>query len=449
MHNNFETVIKNVYFFAECALLLLAFMAAHWLRGLGLMATRHDAVLFFAALFSWLLATNWTKFRRIYLGHFKRLFACLKTVLLFGLFLTLLAFAFKEAKYSRLIVGYFVSLFALFVTGLHFAGDLYVYALHRNRKLLRNVLALGRPESLAPLCESFRNHPENGYAEPLIHPLEVLENSVKLAGLVRQHAVNELIIFAPFGQTINFQKIFDEVENLGVRVSIIPDMSLSVPMPLQAGQISGYPVFLLRQFPLDLAINKLWKRLFDTVFSAAVLLVCSPVFLITAALVKITSPGPALFKQKRTGYNQKDFYLYKFRSMRFDRQKADTLQATESDPRITPIGRFMRRTNMDELPQFWNVLRGDMAVVGPRPHMLSHTEEFSGRVAGYLRRHYVRPGITGWAQVNGWRGPTETDEALAARVKFDLWYVENWTLWLDIKIILMTVFSKTARQNAV
>lgn len=449
MYNNFDRVIRNVYFVAECNLMLLAFFAAHWFRGLGFSATKHDSILFFSALVSWMLATAWTRFRRVYFGHSKRLFACLKTLLLFSLFLTLLAFSFKEAGYSRLIVGYFIALFAVFVAALHFTGDLYVYALHRSHELLRNVMALGHPDSLAPLCEQFRSHPEHGYAEPVIHSLDILEDHEMLASLIRQHSVNELILVVPFGSDVDFQNVFDEMENFGVRVSIIPDMSLSVPVPLRAGKMFDYPVFLLQQFPLDDSVNKLWKRLFDVFFSAGVLLVLSPIFLIIALYVKVTSPGPVLFQQKRTGYNQKEFGVYKFRSMRFDKQMANTLQATESDPRITPVGRFMRRTNIDELPQFWNVLKGDMSVVGPRPHMLAHTEEFSSRVGGYLWRHHVRPGITGWAQVNGWRGLTDTEEKISKRVECDLWYVENWTLWLDIKIVFMTLFAQTARQNAV
>ncbi len=448
MYNNFDRVIKNVYFAAECSLLLLAFFVAHWLRGLGFAATKHDSILFFVALLSWMMAAAWTRFRRVYFGHSERLFACLKTILLFSLFLTLLAFVFKEAGYSRLIVGYFIALFAIFVAVLHFFGDLYVYTLHRNHKLLRNVLALGHPDSLAPLCEQIQNHPEHGYAEPVIRPLDILKDHEMLATLIREHSVNELILVVPFGSAVDFQNVFDEMENFGVRVSIIPDMSLSVPLPLQVGRIFDYPVFLLEQFPLDNSVNKLWKRLFDIFFSAGVLLVFSPVFLFTALYVKVTSPGSVFFRQKRTGYNQKEFGVYKFRSMRFDKEMADALQATEADPRITPVGRFMRRTNIDELPQFWNVLKGDMSVVGPRPHMLSHTEEFSDRVGGYLRRHHVRPGITGWAQVNGWRGLTDTDEKISKRVEFDLWYVENWTLWLDIKIVFLTLFGTKTQENA-
>lgn len=203
-----------------------------------------------------------------------------------------------------------------------------------------------------------------------------------------------------------------------------------------------------QKVPMDDSWARISKRLFDIAFSLLViLLIFSWLFPIVALLIKLNSKGPVFFIQKRTGINNRIFNCFKFRSM-YVNGLSDSKQATKGDSRITPIGRFMRKTNIDELPQFFNVLRGDMSVVGPRPHMLKHTDEFSELIKFYLVRHYVRPGITGWAQVNGYRGITDERWKLEKRVEYDMKYVENWSLWWDIKIIIMTIFDKRIYYNA-
>jgi putative colanic acid biosysnthesis UDP-glucose lipid carrier transferase len=196
--------------------------------------------------------------------------------------------------------------------------------------------------------------------------------------------------------------------------------------------------FKTRQSESD--ANEMTKRAFDVLFAALVVLFILSWFIpIMAMLIKMESSGPVFFKQLRSGKNNKPFYCFKFRSMVVNKE-ADVLQARHHDPRITRIGAFIRKTNIDELPQFINVLLGDMSVVGPRPHMLKHTEEYSRKIKNYMVRHAVTPGITGWAQVSGLRGETIQDEAMVNRVKADLWYMENRSLSLDIKIIVLTVW---------
>lgn len=174
-----------------------------------------------------------------------------------------------------------------------------------------------------------------------------------------------------------------------------------------------------------------------------------PVCLAIALVIKITSPGPVLFKQYRTGVNGKQFKVYKFRSMRIhEEENGQVTQATKGDSRITPIGAFLRRTSLDELPQFYNVLQGRMSIVGPRPHALAHNEYYKELVESYMRRHKVKPGITGWAQVNGLRGETDTLEKMEKRVEYDLWYIDNWSLWLDLRIIFLTIFKGFINKNA-
>lgn len=190
------------------------------------------------------------------------------------------------------------------------------------------------------------------------------------------------------------------------------------------------------------------KRAFDVVFSLGVLLFIWPLMLLIALLIKATSQGPIIFKQRRRGLGEKVFYIYKFRSMRLHEERAGRLtQAKKGDGRITFVGSFIRKTSLDELPQFINVLKGDMSVVGPRPHAIEHDEYYAQHIENYMQRNTVKPGLTGWAQINGNRGETETINKMACRINYDLWYVENWTPILDIKIVAMTPF-KILSKNA-
>ncbi len=190
--------------------------------------------------------------------------------------------------------------------------------------------------------------------------------------------------------------------------------------------------------PLDDAINRLVKRLFDIVIATVAMFLLALLYPLIYFIVKRQSPGPLLFKQIRTGLDGKDFVCYKFRSMHVN-SEADKLQATADDPRKYPFGNFMRKTNIDEMPQFWNVLKGDMSVVGPRPHMLAHTEQYSKLIDKYMVRHFVKPGVTGWAQVTGFRGETKELWQMEGRVERDIWYMQHWSLWLDLRIVWMTV----------
>ncbi|MCL4128108.1 UNVERIFIED_CONTAM: hypothetical protein GTU68_026506 [Idotea baltica] len=209
------------------------------------------------------------------------------------------------------------------------------------------------------------------------------------------------------------------------------------------------PVIELRKIPLDYFHNFITKKAFDILFSLFVLIALSPVLLAIAAAIKLTSKGPVFYKPVRKGEGGYDFTCYKFRSMITDYDpKLKNVSTMKDDPRVTSIGRFMRKYNIDEMPQFLNVLKGDMSVIGPRPHRVSLNKDMQGSVDRYMVRHYVKPGITGWAQVNGWRGPTETDEQKEERSKHDLWYIRNWSFLLDLKIVWLTVFSKKSRMNA-
>lgn len=227
-----------------------------------------------------------------------------------------------------------------------------------------------------------------------------------------------------------------------VRIKFIPDFQLYTKS--RKVEISFYentPVLMLRKEPLELTINRLAKNIFDFCFATLVIVLIFPwLFPILIILIKMDSPGPIFFKQERSGRDNQAFGCLKFRTM-YVNNLSDNLQATQGDARVTKVGAFMRKTNIDELPQFFNVLLGNMSVVGPRPHMLKHTQQYSELINNYLVRHYAKPGITGWAQVNGFRGETKELIDMKDRVDYDIWYIENWSFILDIKIIFKTIFN--------
>lgn len=218
----------------------------------------------------------------------------------------------------------------------------------------------------------------------------------------------------------------------------VPRMVGNFSLNLKIEKLGDMTIFTNYEEPLQILTNRFIKRTFDIVFSLFIIICMLPIFPIIAIIIKIQSPGPVFFKQERTGINGNSFKLYKFRSMHVNKE-ADILQATKDDPRKYPFGNFMRKTNIDELPQFINVLIGNMSVVGPRPHMLKHTEMYSNLIDKYMVRHFAKPGITGWAQVTGWRGETNEVWQMEERVKCDIWYIENWNFVLDIRIIYRTL----------
>ncbi len=237
------------------------------------------------------------------------------------------------------------------------------------------------------------------------------------------------------------KEIIDVANDHFIAVKFIPDTKEVLKRKHKFEYYDYFPVISIKKSPLDKPENRFVKRLFDIVFSLIVIVfILSWLYPLLWFLIKTDSKGPAIFVQKRNGINYKVFECYKFRSMRINKD-SDIKQVTKNDSRITKIGNFLRKTSLDELPQFFNVLKGDMSVVGPRPHMVNENERFRKRVNKFMWRHYIKPGITGLAQVKGYRGEVVTNEDIINRIKFDLFYIENWSFWLDLKIILFTVIN--------
>ena len=255
-----------------------------------------------------------------------------------------------------------------------------------------------------------------------------------------KNGIDEIFYTMPLNEE-KIKDLVDFCDKYMIRFKVVPDFRGFLFKKVNVDFYDDVPVISLREEPLRDFVNRFVKRIFDLLFSFfVILLVLSWLYPLIAILIKLSSKGPVLFKQLRSGINNEDFLCYKFRSMAIT-DDADSLQATLGDARITKIGTFLRKSSLDEFPQFFNVFMGDMSIVGPRPHMLLHTEEYSELINKYMVRQLVKPGITGLAQIRGYRGETKELKDMEGRVKFDVWYIENWTLSLDISIILQTIWN--------
>jgi len=268
-----------------------------------------------------------------------------------------------------------------------------------------------------------------------IRDSEVIGTIEDLENIIMTNTVDRVILTLSARHYKVIQSIVDQVEKHGVKAEIVPDYYRYLPTQPCLELIDDIPVINIRYVPLDNYFNKTLKRFLDIVLAISGIILTSPILIITAAMVKLTSPGPVIFKQERIGLNKKTFMIYKFRSMRAQDDKQEKYQwSTREDPRKTRVGSFIRKTNIDELPQFFNILKGDMSLIGPRPERPYFVIKFRDEIPKYMIKHYVRPGMTGWAQVNGWRG----DTCISERIKHDIYYVENWSFIFDVKIFFMT-----------
>ena len=378
-------------------------------------------------------------------------------------FLILLAIAFSlkvSDTFSRRWMYFyaFSSTAAILVIRIVLATILTRLAAHG--VLARNVIVLGSgPQAVRLLKRIAEDEPPFiimiGVFDPDGNELDEIEgvpvrgNLEDLVSFVREHDVDDVIVAEPWNEE---QRIVDEVEKLlelPTNIYLASDLiGFRYYLRPPDDNFALIPVSELAEKPLP-GWAWLLKYLEDKILSVLLLIVFSPVMLLTAIAVKIDSPGPVLYRQERFGFNNRRFSIYKFRSMRHSESSSDgTPQATADDPRVTRVGWFIRRTSIDELPQLLNVLGGTMSLIGPRPHAVDHNEEYSRKIRGYFARHRVKPGITGWAQVNGYRGETSDIADMEARVRHDVYYSQRWSLFFDLKILLMTAWIVISGKNA-
>jgi putative colanic acid biosynthesis UDP-glucose lipid carrier transferase len=277
------------------------------------------------------------------------------------------------------------------------------------------------------------------------HP--ILGKTDELAQYVREHGTKMIFISQPISAQPRIRKLIDELQDTTASVYFLPDVYIFDLMQARFDNVGGMPVIAICETPF-MGLNSTIKRASDIVLASLILLLLAPLMLVIAIAVKLTSPGPVVFRQRRYGLYGDEIIVYKFRSMMVMENGAAVVQAQRNDSRVTSIGGFLRRTSLDELPQFINVLQGRMSIVGPRPHAVAHNEQYRKVIKGYMLRHKVKPGITGWAQVNGLRGETATLDKMEARIQYDLDYLRNWSVWLDLWIVLKTVKVVLTRENA-
>ena len=259
---------------------------------------------------------------------------------------------------------------------------------------------------------------------------------------------DEIYITLPLRAELRIKQVLNALADSTVTVKFIPDCFAFDLLHSRMTDIGGIPIISVYDSPLNNLTNRFYKRLEDIIFSIIILILIAPLLVIIALSIKLTSKGPVLFRQKRYGLNGKDINIWKFRSMNATDNGDVIQQATKNDNRFTPIGKFLRKTSLDELPQFFNTLSGQMSVVGPRPHAKAHNEQYRKVIQKYMLRHKVKPGITGWAQINGYRGETDTLDKMEKRVQYDLFYIDNWSVWMDIKIIMLTIVRGFIDKNA-
>ena len=363
----------------------------------------------------------------------------------------LLLFHF-EFSHSRLF-GLFYIVLIVVIVSYRLAFRYFLELYRKQGGNVRKVILIGSHENMQELYHAMTDDPTSGYrvlgyfedfpsdrypsdVSYLGHPQEVnnfLEQNVG--------RVDQLYCSLPSARSAEIVPIINYCENHLVRFFSVPNVRNYLKRRMHFEMLGNVPVLSIRREPLELLENRIVKRTFDIVCSTLFLCTVFPfIYIIVGIAIKMSSPGPIFFKQKRSGEDGKEFWCYKFRSMRVNTQ-CDTLQATEHDPRKTRIGEIIRKTSIDELPQFINVFKGDMSIVGPRPHMLKHTQEYSQLINKFMVRHFVKPGITGWAQVTGYRGETKELWQMEGRVMRDIWYIEHWTFLLDLYIMYKTVYN--------
>lgn len=268
-----------------------------------------------------------------------------------------------------------------------------------------------------------------------------------VASYVREHGIELIFISLPMAQQPRIRKLLDDLHDSTASIYFLPDVYIFDLMQARFDNVGGVPVVAICETPFY-GVDSVVKQASDFVLAFLILILLLPLMLCIALAVKLTSPGSVIFKQRRYGLNGEEIIVYKFRSMTVSEDASKIEQAQKDDPRITRIGAFLRRTSLDELPQFVNVLQGRMSIVGPRPHAVAHNELYRKLIRGYMLRHKVKPGISGWAQVNGLRGETQSLEKMQARIEHDLHYLQNWSIWLDLWIIMRTVWVVLRRDNA-
>ena len=377
-------------------------------------------------------------------------------LLLFAGLFTVVSFDEQYQNFSREMFFYFFVANIVLEEAVRLFIRRILRTIRKNGYNLKHILLVGYSRAAEQYIDRIRQNPQWGYNVRGIlddniargtsyRGIKVIGSIGNLEYILPQNSLDEIAITLGLEEYYKLEKIVADCEKSGVHTKFIPDYGNIIPTKPYTEDLLGLPVINIRSVPLTNTFNRMVKRCMDIVGSIICIAVFSPVMLITAILVKTTSPGPLIFKQERVGMHNRPFRMYKFRTMQVQTKTEEQKGWTKrDDPRVTPVGKVLRKISLDEFPQLFNVLKGDMSLVGPRPERPQYVEKFREEIPRYMIKHQVRPGMTGWAQVNGYRG----DTSIRKRIEHDLYYIENWTLGLDIKILFLTVFKGFINKNA-
>ncbi len=386
--------------------------------------------------------------------HIAEMFAVFKASITATLILVALTY-FTRERYSRLTLVLLLGYALVLVSVTRLVLRLALAEVRRRGYNLKSILVIGEGELGRRVVETVRDHREMGFRIVGVLTLDPARvgrrvRGAPVVGLVQDaervldaHPVDQVIIALPLEQQATVKQLMEMLALRTVDVKVVPDLYQYITLYGGLEEFGGLPIISLQGDPMD-GWSRVAKRAFDIVFSLMAIILTAPVMLVTAALVKLTSKGPVLYHQERMGMDGRTFHILKFRTMRIDAEHAGAQMASQDDPRRTPIGTFLRKYSIDELPQFFNVLVGDMSLVGPRPERPVFIEEFKRQIPRYHLRHKVKAGITGWAQINGLRGQT----SIQKRIEYDLYYIENWSLLMDLKILVRTALGGFLSKNA-
>ena len=411
----------------------------------GIISEKSNLLYFFIYISSsWIVSTLLSEFYEVY--RYTRVTKILGLIAKQTILFLLLVFAFfgfyNELSIQSISILKYIFLAMSFITIAKFS---IYFLLKEYRKVfkgnLRKVVIVGLNKKTDQLRKYFNDNPDYGYQLVTIFDLKQFQNIEEIIKHISENEVDE--IYSSIAELNNKEltSLIDFADNNLKILKFLPDNKEIYSKKLDFTYYDFLPILSMRRIPTDEPINLFVKRIFDVIFSLIVIIgVLSWLTPILGLIIKMESKGPIFFKQKRNGLDYKEFYCYKFRSMR-PNPEAHLYQIKKNDPRVTRIGKIIRKTSIDELPQFINVLKGNMSVVGPRPHMVSHTHMYAEKIDKFMVRHFIKPGITGLAQVSGFRGEVEDDNFIINRVKYDIFYLENWSLLMDLKIVVKTVYN--------
>ena len=371
------------------------------------------------------------------------------------IFLSVLMLSHMD-DFSRQLVFLFYGIDTVLEVIVRFLIRYVLVRMRKNGMNLKRILLVGYSRAAEEYIDRINSNPQWGYVVrgilddsiergTMYKGVKVIGRIDNLLVILPQNHLDEIAITLGLNEYYKLERIVGLCEKSGVHTKFIPDYNNIIPTKPYTEDLLGLPVINIRHVPLSNTFNMMVKRCMDVCGSLAAIVVFSPVMLLMVLLIKLTSPGPLIFKQERVGLHNRPFQMYKFRSMEVQKERDEQKCWTvKNDPRVTGIGKFMRKTSIDERPQLFNVLKGDMSLVGPRPERPQFVEKFREEIPRYMVKHQVRPGMTGWAQINGYRG----DTSIRKRIEYDLYYIENWTVGLDLKILFLTFFKGFINKNA-